>query len=153
MFSWFQVHIIEQKTGNNIRELSQQTDTNYNYTCICLFWLHWMKYSQGIPISSESKQTHHLLYISMFITTFCTIMKMYLSSVQCDSSPSSSCFSKNLQYLSPTSICTYKISFYCYWFQTGISFPLVTTEVTESRLALRQIGSVNYSKCILFLRV
>ena len=34
-----------------------------------------------------------------------------------------------------------------------ITFPLVTTEITEPRLALRWISSVNYSTCILFLRV
>ena len=34
-----------------------------------------------------------------------------------------------------------------------ITFPLVTTEITEPRLALRWISSVNYSACILFLRV
>ena len=34
-----------------------------------------------------------------------------------------------------------------------ITFPLVTTVITEPRLALRWISSVNYSICILFLRV
>ena len=36
---------------------------------------------------------------------------------------------------------------------TYITFPLMTTEITEPRLALRWISFVNYSPCILFLRV
>ena len=31
-------------------------------------------------------------------------------------------------------------------------FPLVTTWITEPKLALRWVSSVNYSTCILFLR-
>ena len=34
-----------------------------------------------------------------------------------------------------------------------VIFPLVTTEIIETRLALQWISSVNYSTCILFLRV
>ena len=35
---------------------------------------------------------------------------------------------------------------------THFTFPLETTASTEPRLALRQISSVNYSTCILFLK-
>ena len=38
------------------------------------------------------------------------------------------------------------------YIQTNIIFPLVTTGITEPRLALRWISSVNYSTCVLFLR-
>ena len=152
-------------------------------SCMSCINSHWMKFQVYLHLFSTCCLWSCQLCLTTNLITICTIKKYqgvkevhFLASVGwkmmicisvsltkwylalfcccncCHSNLQVVVVSSELIQLNPSSIYTYNTLF-IYWCQTCITFPLVTTEITEPRLALWWISSVNYPTCILFLRV